>query len=137
MSEFDDPFDLHRQSQPTGRRTEDGLEIRLVGSPIHGWNPDTNELGAAADFDAHPCVAGRYFYTFPTELLDVLVAELGGGAFDGNLLQLERTFSGLCGDHCDRVGIWQCQPVVYQGLRPTPAPSFSDEQFRTIGMGSS
>lgn len=133
MQEFDDPFDLHRHSSPSGRQDQDGREIRFLGSPILALDPATNHFLRVDEFARHPLVAGRYFYTLPAGLWDALTRALGEQQFDSELLRMERAFSELCGDHSMNVGVWEGRWVNYSGLRPLPAASVSDEEARAAG----
>lgn len=99
MQEFEDPFDLQRHSIRSGQRDQDGREIRFVAQPILALNPATNHFLRVQEFQCHPLVAGRYFYTLPAGLWGALPQALGEQQFDSELLSLERAFSELCGDH--------------------------------------
>lgn len=90
MDEFGDQRDLHRQSRPSGRFDQDGREIRLLGSPILGWNPATNNLSVPEEYREHPMIHGRYFYTFSLDVLDAVVAEIGVERFDADLAMTQK-----------------------------------------------
>ena len=62
MSEFDDPFGVHRHSRPSGLHTEDGKDIRFVGQNILAIDPRTNDLYGLSEYFDHPLLSGQYFY---------------------------------------------------------------------------
>lgn len=136
MQEFEDQFNLGPHSQPTGQHTPEGQEIRFVGQPILALNPATNDLLGVGEFNSHPLVAGRYFYTLPAALWQALLANLGEEEFDAEKLRLEQALSRICGDHSAQVGVWRNRFVEYR-LRPMaafPIDKFSDEEMRDLGM---
>jgi hypothetical protein len=134
MHEFDDPFDLAPQSRSSGQRSAEGQEIRFVGHPILACSPATNDLLAAAEFNEHPLIADRYFYSLPPALWQELLTGLHENEFDAGLLRMERILATVCGDHSSQVGIWHGQYVSFQGLRPMADMELSDDDFRAAGM---
>jgi hypothetical protein len=111
-----------------------GPEIRLAGRPVLALNPATNDLLGVAEFNGHPLVAGRYFYSLPPMLWKSILAKVGTKHFDAETLRMEQAMSSVCQDHSTRVGIWQSRFVEYQGLHPIPAPTFTDEHIRACEM---
>jgi len=52
------------------------------------------------------------------QLLQRVVAEVGEGRFDGDLLAMEYALSDACGDHSSRIGFWHGQSISFLLLRP-------------------
>lgn len=133
MRKAEDATDLHSRSRPSGLPAEDGREVRLVGE-ILVFNPMTNNRSVPKQYRGHPLVGGRYFYTLPPAILDLVVRYLGEGRIDAELLAMERTLSAICGDHASRVGFWQGVAIPSQGLRTNEVKSFSAEDARSVGL---
>jgi hypothetical protein len=134
VDELEDPPTPSRQSHPSGQETAVGQEIRFIGQPNLALNRATNDLLPVAEFRHHPLVAGRYFYTLPPTLWDALLANLGEGSFDHDLIRMERILSAACGDHSSSVGFRDGELVLFAGLRPMPPLQLSDDDLRAIGM---
>lgn len=133
MNESTDPLHLALQSRPTGQ-TEEGREVRLVGPPILAQDDRLIDASVPAELRAHPLLQGKYFYTLPQDVWELLRKEMGANAFDEELFQVEWDLSLRNGDHSNRVGFFRELPITFQGLRSMPKHQWSDEQVRATGM---
>ena len=134
MGKRHDPPNKDSASRPRKKASPDRRAAQPKGEPILNRTLATNDLLAASEFDRHPLVADRYFYTLPRDLWTSLLAELKEDRFDPGELRMEQLLATCCGDHASRVGIWRGQYVNYMGLRPMPTIGFSDDDYRAIGM---
>jgi hypothetical protein len=135
MQEFEEHLGPDLHGRPGGQNSSEVGDIKFIGSPILATNPATNDLLQVEEFLSHPLVAGRYFYTLPAALWRALLDKLSEEEFDAKMLQLEQALAAVGGDHSRRVGVWRRHYVDYQGLRPTSAFEFSDEeQVRAWGL---
>lgn len=94
-------------------------KITFLGKPILALDSATNNLAVPARFRHHPLVQDRYFCTLPRALWDELYNRLGPKKFDPELVELEDTFSEICGDHAQNAGFWNGLPMRYS-LRRRP-----------------
>jgi len=122
-----------RKARSTGLKDAEGREINAVGE-IFALNPATNNLSLPDKYRDHPFVADRYFYTLPSDVLELLVRVVGEDRFDTDLLKMEQELSKMCGDHAQRVGFWRDVPIVYAELREAPLPKWSEEMIRAAGL---
>lgn len=135
MQETEEQLGPDHPGRPSGQNSSEDREVKFIGRPVLAMNPAANDLLHAEEFLSHPLVAGGYFYTLPAALWQTILGNLGEEKFDANTLRMEQALASVCGDHSMRVGVWQGQFVDYQGLRPTPAFVFSDEeQVRAWGL---
>ena len=134
MQETEEQLGPDLPGRPSGQNSPEGREIEFVGRPILATNPAANDFLQVEEFLCHPLVAGRYFYTLPAALWQTILGNLGEEEFDAKTLRVEQGLAAVCGDHSRRVGVWRSQFVDYQGLRPTPAFEFSDEDVRACGL---
>ncbi len=134
MNEFDDPFSLQPQSRPSGRRDEEGREIRLVG-PTVSLNHTNYSLTVHAEYATHPLINGRYFYTLPPKLLEALVGEIGEERFDAELLTMERKLSAIC-ERSGNVGFRNGIALQYGELQSAEFQPLHESMIREAGMNS-
>jgi hypothetical protein len=89
-----------------------------VENPVDVAETEYAKLVAAAkEYDTHLLVAGQFYYTLPVDLLNKVVAEIGPGRFEPDMIDMEVTLAKPCGDHSRFVGYWQGSWVFYDGLR--------------------
>lgn len=79
-------------------------EIQFAGAPILALNPATNNLTVPSRFLRHPLVQDRYFCTLPQDFWRPVYDGVGQNRFDPELVELETTLSGMCGDHSRYAG---------------------------------
>jgi hypothetical protein len=73
----------------------------------------------------HRLIAGRYFYTLPTELLEDIVDKVSPARFEPDVLNVDRELSKLNGDHSRTVGFHNATPIPYRLLgRPLEIAAF-------------
>ena len=125
MSEFDDPFSLHAQSRPSGRRDEEGREIRLVGPTVLAMEINGDHSAVPDEYVAHPLISGRHFYALPLGLLEAIVTTIGEERFQQDTLRMERELGAIC-DESQIVGFAQGRGLRYEELQLAEFESFWD-----------
>ena len=90
-----------------------------------------------ADLAKHPLVAGKYFYTLPARLLNLVVQNLGSEQFDHRLLEVEAQLSTLTGDHAVYVGLRREAPIAYDLLEQSRPLKIPYEMIKGLGWGKS
>ncbi len=93
--------------------------------------PGFRSFGVPEPFRDHPLLAAGPFFTLPTTLLRLVVAEVGEDRFDDDLLAMEYSLSAVCQEHNTRIGFWRQQPICFQLLRPGNALT---DDFLVKGM---
>ena len=73
-------------------------------SPSQSVPAGTTATQIPEQFVDHPLIAGKYFYTLPVGLLQLLGSNVGAERFDSGLMRLEYSLSEICGDHSLQVG---------------------------------
>ena len=76
----------------------------LSTSPSQSVPAGTTATQIPEQFVDHPLIAGKYFYTLPVGLLQLLGSNVGAERFDSGLMRLEYSLSEICGDHSLQVG---------------------------------
>ena len=95
-------------SQPTIHGLSPPVQVPLVDEGTH----------VPSQYQTHPLIDGRYFFTLPKELLDDVVNAVGENYFDPKLLKLESELSSLNGDHSAYIGFRAGHPIPSNLLGP-------------------
>jgi len=116
------------------------LQVHFVG--VIAADPRLQHTSAPIQYQHHPLLRNRFFYTIPEQLLQSVCRPQVGETFeiDEELLELEFLLSRLSGDHGSRVGFWREFPIECDLLGLTPfsrndsalAASLSDSQIQAV-----
>ena len=78
------------------------------------------------EFETHPLIKGRFLYTLPEKLLDLLIKRpepnrgIQADKFDSGLLELDRALGRVSGDHSLLVGFHRGHPIEFNLLHRPP-----------------
>jgi hypothetical protein len=95
-------------------------DVRFVG--VVGHDPRFQVTNVPVDYQSHLLVKNRFFYTIPTQLLELVCQRQTGESFDVDieLLKMEFELSRISGDHGTRVGFWINAPITCNLMHATP-----------------
>ena len=80
-------------------------------------------------------MAHQHFYSFPEQLLKLIIREIGPAPFDPKMLEMELKLSRLVGDYSMNVGVYQGAPIVYEFLAPMRPLRINFDDVKDLGWG--
>src|SRR3954470_10902095 len=78
----------------------------------------SESLSVAASYDAHPLLAGNYFYLLPAELLTQVVRQVGQHRFDDKLVEMELALAQSRDENSSIIGRSRGEWISYEFFAP-------------------